>query len=69
MSRIDFEYRIRRNQEKLVMWIVWRLPKRLVMWAYYRVLAHATTGKYGKTIVPEITAMDAVDRWMKDYKL
>lgn len=69
MSRIDFEYRIRRNQEKLVRWIVWRLPKRLVMWAYYRVLAHATTGKYGKTIVPEITAMDAVDRWMKDYKL
>lgn len=36
------------------------------MWAFYRVLAHATTGKYGKTIVNEITAIDAIKRWDKD---
>ena len=69
MSKIDFEYRIRRNQEKVVRWIAWHLPKRVAMWAYYRILAYSTTGKYGKTIVPELTAMDAIDRFMKDHKL
>lgn len=49
--------------------IAWLLPTPIVMWCYYRVLAHSTTGKYGKTIVPQITAMDAVDRYIKDFKL
>jgi len=26
-------------------------------------------GKYGNTIVPEITAMDAIDRYCKDFRL
>jgi len=26
-------------------------------------MAHATTGEYGSTVVPELTAMDALKRW------
>ena len=55
--------------EKLARKIAWMLPKKVVMWAFYRVLAHSTTGKYEKTVVPDITAMDAVDRYMKDFQL
>lgn len=54
---------IRRRPEKILMWIVWRLPKKIVMWSAIRVVAHATMGQYGKTVVPELTAMDAVKRW------
>tara|TARA_R110000782_G_scaffold70244_1_gene141131 strand:+ start:202 stop:411 length:210 start_codon:yes stop_codon:yes gene_type:complete len=69
MSKIDFEYRIKRNQEKVVIWIAWHLPKSVAMWACYRVLAYSTTGKYETTIAPEITAMEAIDRYMKDNRL
>jgi hypothetical protein len=43
--------------------IVWKLPKRLVLWCAIRVIANATTGQYSNQIVPELTAMDALDRW------
>ncbi len=49
--------------DKLAMFIAWRLPKRLVMWCAVRVGAHATTGEYGSQIVPELTVMDALQRW------
>jgi hypothetical protein len=49
--------------EVISMWLAWRLPKRLVHWAFIRVVAHATTGKHSNTIVPELTAMDAIARW------
>lgn len=41
------------------------LPKRVVHWCAIRVIAHATTGKYGNQIVCKLTAMDALDRWGK----
>jgi hypothetical protein len=50
-------------REKLEMKIAWLLPKQIVMWAYIRVGAHATTGKYSNTIVPELGMMDALKRW------
>ncbi len=58
---VKYEYNKRRDA--LIRKIVWRLPKRFVMWSYIRVAAHATTGEYGNTVVPEITMMDALDRW------
>lgn len=51
------------KKEKLQMWFAWRLPKWLVKWAAVRLMAHATTGEYGSTVVPELTAMDALKRW------
>ena len=46
-------------------WIAWRLPRKLVYWAAIRLLSHATVGKYGDQIVPELLAMDALGRWEK----
>lgn len=50
-------------REKAVLAFVWRLPGWLVYWCSIRLMAHATTGKYGNTVVPELTAMDALKRW------
>jgi hypothetical protein len=65
----ELKYNLSRRKENLVIWIAHRLPKKLKMRVYFDILAHATTGKYGKTIVPNITAMDAIDRYIKDNEL
>jgi len=39
------------------------LPRKLVYYASIRLMAHATTGKYSSQIVPDLTAMDALQRW------
>ena len=44
-------------------WIADKLPKWVVYFATIRLIAYATTGQYGNTIVPELTAMDALKRW------
>ena len=49
--------------EKFWQWLAWLLPERLVYWCTLRLGAFATTGKYGDTVVPELTFMDAVGRW------
>jgi hypothetical protein len=49
--------------EKIAMYIAWRLPSRLVMWCAIRVIANATQGEYSSQIVPELYAMDALQRW------
>ncbi len=49
--------------EKFWLWLAWKLPRPLVKWCAYRVGAHATTGQYGSTIVPELYMMDALKRW------
>ena len=49
--------------EQLYQWIAWRLPRRLVTWCAIRVVAFATQGPYDETVVPELSAMDAVKRW------
>lgn len=59
----DRRYLLSREREKILMKIVWHLPRKLVMWCYIRVAAHATTGKYGNTVVPELGMMDALKRW------
>lgn len=49
--------------EKLKMKIAWILPKWLVYFCTIRLGAHATTGKYGSQIVPELNFIDALKRW------
>lgn len=49
--------------DKIWMFIAWKIPKRLVMWCAVRLMANATQGKYGSQNVPELTAMDALERW------
>ncbi len=52
-----------RYGNKFIMWVAWKLPRHLVYWCAVRVNAAASTGAYGHEIVPEITMMDALDRW------
>lgn len=49
--------------KKITQWLAWRLPKRLVYWASIRLIANATQGKYSSTVVPELTAIEALKRW------
>jgi hypothetical protein len=41
------------------------LPKRLVYFCGIIIGANATTGQYSKQIVPELTFMEALERWSK----
>lgn len=54
---------LRKAKEKIAIKIAWALPKYLVMWCAIRIISYATVGKYGSTIVPELGAMDALQRW------
>jgi len=49
--------------KKIQMTIAWAMPKWLVKWCAVRLIANATTGKYSDQIVPELTAVDALERW------
>ncbi len=42
-----------------------RLPGRLKYWAAIDVMVFATTGRYYSTVVPELLAVDVLDRWHK----
>ena len=54
-------------REKFFFWLAWKLPRRLVYWCAIRLIARATTGDWGHTIVPELTAMGALRRWDENY--
>lgn len=43
--------------------LIWKLPKSLVYWCAIRLGAHATTGEFSNTVVPELSFMDALKRW------
>ena len=58
-----WNHRIRIVKEKFWLWFVWLLPKELIKWAAVRMFAHATQGRYGDQIVPDLRAMDALQRW------
>lgn len=70
MRRLQLAYfgyelaeRSRRANDAFWMWVAWHLPRRLVMWCYVRVGAHATTGQYSATVVPDLPMMEALKRW------
>lgn len=58
-----FRYNLSKLKQKIVMGIVWVLPKSIIYWAAIRLGAHATTGEYGNQVVPELHFMDALKRW------
>jgi len=60
-----FRYEADKLIEKVLMAIAWSMPRKLAMWCAIRVIAHATTGKYSNQVVPDLSAMDALDRWDK----
>lgn len=60
---VHLKYEIGRKAHRVFLWFIWRLPKSIAYWSAIRVGAHATTGEYGNTIVPELAYMDALKRW------
>ena len=59
----DRKYLFGRKCENFLRALARRLPKRIQLYIYCDVVAVATTGKYGNTVVPEITAVDVLKRW------
>jgi len=47
-------------------WLVKKLPAKLIYYCFIHVMAYSTTGKYGNTIVPELSGMEAVKRFGDD---
>lgn len=63
-ARLSYaSYKLHKIPERVAMAVAWALPHRIAMWAAIRVMAHATTGGFGNQIVPELTAMEALERW------
>jgi hypothetical protein len=50
-------------KEKLLIRVAWMLPRKLAYWCAVRVMSHATVGEYSRQIVPELTALEALQRW------
>jgi hypothetical protein len=57
----------RRTLDDLCLTVARHLPARLVFWTTMQAIAHATTGKHGSTVVPELSAMDVLKRWDEDH--
>lgn len=60
---LEARWRLRALREGLILFSAHLLPRWLVSAAAIRLIAHATTGRYGSTVVPELTAMEALRRW------
>ena len=63
---------MKKNQNRTVTntkfwyWLVACLPKTVVYFCFMHVMVHSTTGKHEKTVVPELTGMDAIKRYGDD---
>ena len=53
-------------KDKFYQWLSFKLPRRLVYFCAIRLGAETTTGKFSNTIVPEVTFMTALKRWVED---
>ena len=60
-----FRWKLKRTLEKILIWLCFHLPKPVAYWCAIRVGAAATSGKYSNQIVPELTFMEALQRWEK----
>jgi len=55
--------RMRRLKERALIAIAWAMPRGVVYWCAIRLGVHATQGPYSRTVVPELTVLDALQRW------
>lgn len=60
---MDLKYWWTKFLERALMKVVWALPEKVVYWSAIRLMANATTGPYSSQVVPELTAIDALQRW------
>lgn len=66
-TMLDLRFTYRYEKSKLIenfwRWLAWKLPRPLVLWAAARLMSSATVGEYSDTVVPELTCIDALNRW------
>jgi len=55
--------------EKFKRWISGHLPKEIKYLTAIDVIIYATTGKYEDTLVPDLTAIDAIGRFGEDHDI
>ena len=54
-----------RLKERIAIKIAWMLPRQVALWAMVRVVAHATTGKWGNEHIDSIGYKEMHDRWVQ----
>lgn len=54
------------KKDDFLFWLVAKLPVRIIYFCFIHVMAYATSGKYKSTIVPELTGMEAIKRYIDD---
>lgn len=67
--RYLFPAYLRRKRHDFYHWLARQVPRRLVYWCFIVAFAHATGGKYGNTVVPELSAADALKRYGNEFGL
>jgi hypothetical protein len=59
----SYRFGFYRAPTRLQMAVAWHLPHWLVGWCGVRMIAHGTTGAFGHTLGPEVTALEINRRW------
>lgn len=59
----NWKYEFEKGKERLWLWLVWKLPRELVYWCAIRLMSHATAGDYSHVVTPEVTVIEALERW------
>lgn len=57
--------RLERARVRMWLWAGRKLPAKLKYWVMIDVIAKMTTGEYGDTVVPEVTAVEILSRYGK----
>lgn len=57
------------SEVKVCLWLARRLPHKLIYFCSVILVAHSASGKYGSTIVGELSAIDALNRYGEDFKI
>jgi hypothetical protein len=53
-------------KEKFLFWLLSKLPVTLVYYCGVHIISYSTTGRYGNTILPELTFAEGLERYYKD---
>ncbi len=69
MNILIYELGIYKWPTKFWMWLAMKLPKKMIYFCAMRLIADATTGEYSTTIVSELGAMDALERFDELHKI
>lgn len=62
---LDRRYLVYRQLDNLKWWVADKVPNGIKMRVFMLIVGTATTGEHASTVVPELTACEAIERWEK----